>query len=383
MRTSVLFIKFMISLAILSGINSVYALEPGFSIKAKAAILMEPITGKVLYAQDAEEKLAPASVTKVMTMLLIMEAVAADKISWDDPITTSAVAAGMGGSQVYLKEGETMTLDEMFKAIAVVSANDASTAVAEYLSGSVENFIAEMNRRGRELGLKNTYFVNETGLPAPGHYSCAEDLAWVSCELLKYPKVLEYTSIWLDSLRDGQFMLKNTNELLRVYRGADGIKTGHTSEALYCLAATAKKENLRLLSVILGAESDAVRIAESRRLLDYGFRNFQWQRLYEAQSNVGKVDVMEARNRQVAVKVGDDFGVLVERGKEDLLQTQVQVLEGLRLPIAAGGRVGTIRAFLEGKEMGQAPVFASQRIDKANFLVRGWRLVVRFFKNLF
>ena len=245
----------------------------GLTVDARAAVLMDPVSGKVLYAQNENLRLPPASVTKVMTMLLILEAVDRKKVSWDEKIIVSATAAGMGGSQVYLKEGEEFTLRELFKTIAVVSANDASAAVAEYLYGSIEDFVDAMNLKARNLGLKNTHFANETGLPDPGHYSSAYDLAVMSRELLKYPEVLKFTSIWLDTFRDGQFTLRNTNELLKVYRGADGLKTGHTAEAKFCLAATAKKGEFRLLSVIMGASSDAKRVAETKKLLDYGYRN--------------------------------------------------------------------------------------------------------------
>ena len=198
--------------------------QPGlaFSIDARAAVLMDPLSGKVLFEQNKDRRWPPASVTKVMTMLLIMEAIDSGRVKWSDPIRTSAIAAGMGGSQVYLKEGEEFSLAEMFKAIAVVSANDASTAVAEHLYGSDRDFIDAMNQKAKALGLKNTHFVNETGLPDPNHYSSAYDLALISRELLKYPEVLKYTSIWMDTFRNGEFQLRNTNELIRVYRGADG-----------------------------------------------------------------------------------------------------------------------------------------------------------------
>jgi len=354
-----------------------------FSIDAKAAVLMEPVSGKVLYAQNEHERLPPASVTKVMSMLLIMEAVDSGRIGWEEKIITSTTAAGMGGSQIYLKEGEEMTLRDMFKAIAVVSANDASTAVAEHLYGSDVDFVDAMNARAKKLKLKNTHFANETGLPDPDHYSSAYDLAVISRELLKYPEVLKFTSIWMDSLRDGKFILRNTNELIRVYHGADGLKTGHTSEAKYCLAATAKRGDFRLLSVILGAESDAARVAQTKRLLDYGFRNFQWKPVFESKKVIGRVYIKGAKQEQVPVRLRSDFGVVVERDKESEVTTEITPVKNIKLPIKSGTRIGTVSALVDGKIIGQAPVYAAEDVEKANFLVRGWRWILDFFKKLF
>jgi len=367
------------SVGFMGSIRPVWA----FSIEAKAAILMDPVSGKILYAQNEHQRLPPASVTKVMTMLLIMEAVESGRIGWDEKIVTSKAAAGMGGSQIYLKEGEEMTLREMFKAIAVVSANDASTAIAEHLYGSDIDFVEAMNNRAQKLKLKNTHFANETGLPDPEHYSSAYDLAVISRELLKYPEVLKFTSIWMDSLRDGQFTLRNTNELIRVYRGADGLKTGHTSEAKYCLAATAKKGDFRLLSVILGAESDAARVAQTKRLLDYGFRNFQWKPVFESKKVIGRVYIKGAKQEQVSVQLRSDFGVVVERGKELVVTTRITPDKNIKLPIKSGARIGTVSAVLEGKIIGQAPVYAAENVEEANFLVKGWRWIRDFFKSLF
>jgi D-alanyl-D-alanine carboxypeptidase (penicillin-binding protein 5/6) len=344
-----------------------------FSIDARAAVLMDPLSGKILFEQNKDKRWPPASVTKVMTMLLIMEAVESGRVKWSDPIRTSAVAAGMGGSQVYLKEGEEFPLSEMFKTIAVVSANDASTAVAEYLYGSDRDFIEAMNRRAQELGLKNTHFANETGLPDPNHYSSAYDLALICRELLKHPEVLKYTSIWMDTFRNGEFQLRNTNELIRVYRGADGLKTGHTEEAKYCLAATAVKGNFRLLSVILGAESDGKRVAETKRLLDYGYRNYQWKLVNKAGQELGKVYLKQARPEMVPVKLNEDFGVLVERGRDKLVETQLAPLNKLKFPIKAGGKVGLLKAVYQGETLAEAPVFTTVEVKRANFIVRGWR----------
>ncbi|HYH03597.1 MAG TPA: D-alanyl-D-alanine carboxypeptidase family protein, partial [Bacillota bacterium] len=300
-----------------------------------------------------------------------------------DKIPTTATAAGMGGSQVYLKEGEELTLHEMFKAIAVVSANDASTAVAEYLYGSDEDFIGAMNQKVQQLGLKNTHFVNETGLPDPNHYSSAYDLAVLSRELLKHPKVLQYTSIWMDSLRDGKFVLKNTNNLIKVYQGADGLKTGHTNEAKFCLSATAKKDNLRLISVILGADSNGERVAQTRRLLDYGFRTYEKRVIKRSGAEVGRIELPKAQPTNVGVKIKQDLAVLSERGNDEPVKTRLVPIQNLKLPLAAGAKVGVLKAIQAEKEIGQTAVYTMQPVKKANFIVLGWRALVNFIANLF
>lgn len=353
-----------------------------FSIDARAAVLMDPVSGKILYEQNKDVRWPPASVTKVMTMLLIMEAVESGRIKWSDPIRTSAVAAGMGGSQVYLKEGEEFPLAEMFKTIAMVSANDASTAVAEHLYGSSRDFIEAMNRRAQELGLKNTHFANETGLPDPDHYSSAYDLAVISRELLKYPEVLKFTSIWMDDFRDGTFQLRNTNELIRVYRGADGLKTGHTEEAKYCLAATAQKGGFRLLSVILGAESDAKRVSETRRLLDYGYRNFQWKQIKNAGQEIGQIYQKSASPEMIPVKLKRDFGLVVERGRDQLVETQLAPISGLKYPLKAGARVGVLKAVYQGEVLAEEPVYTMVEVKKANLIVQGWRWLRDWLRGL-
>lgn len=354
-----------------------------FTINARAAVLMDPENGRVLYNQNGDERLPPASVTKVMTMLLIIEAVHAGRVKWTDPITTSATAAGMGGSQVYLKEGETLPLRDMFKVIAVVSANDASAAVAEYLYGSLTDFIDAMNRKAQALGLKNTHFANETGLPDPEHYSSAHDLAVISRELLKYPEVLNFTSIWLDSIRGGEFILRNTNELIKVYPGADGLKTGHTDEAKFCLSATAKKSGFRLLSVILGAPTDAIRVAESKRLLDYGFRTYEKRTIKKAGSDVGKLYLPGARPQQVPVQLKNDLTVVLERGAKPPISTRVIPLKKLKYPINVGQQVGQLQAIMQGKTIGNAAVYSTVKVKQANFLIRWWRAFWDFIGGIF
>jgi D-alanyl-D-alanine carboxypeptidase (penicillin-binding protein 5/6) len=352
-------------------------------LNVKSAILMDPQSGRILLNQNGDLRLPPASVTKVMTMLLIMEAIDKGKLSWSDQIPTSTIAAGMGGSQVFLKEGEELSLKDMLKAIAVVSANDASTAVAEYLYGSDEEFIDQMNLRAKRLKLKNTHFVNETGLPDPDHYSSALDLALISRELWKHPKILKFTSIWMDSLRDGKFILKNTNDLIRYYAGADGLKTGHTQEAKFCLAATARRKGFHLLSVIMGASSNGMRVSETRRLLDYGFRNYQLQLLARPKREIGRLYNRRATPERIPVQVKEDFSVLVERGEGLGVTTRLDPVKALKLPLKSGQIIGHISAIKDGKELGRAPVYSSVAVKKANFLTLGWRAVRDFFHRLF
>jgi D-alanyl-D-alanine carboxypeptidase (penicillin-binding protein 5/6) len=361
----------LLALVGLIGVRPVLGAD--LTIKAKAAILMEPRSGRILFVQDERRRLPPASVTKLMTMLLIMEAVDRGKLRWEDRIPTSATAAGMGGSQVFLRQHETLTLREMFKAIAVVSANDASTAVAEYLYGSDEDFVNVMNRRTRRLGLRDTHFANETGLPDPNHYSSAFDLAMIARELLKYPEVLKYTAIWMDSIRAGKFILKNTNDLIKRYPGADGIKTGHTSEAKYCLAATAQKEGFRLLSVIMGADSNAERVAQTRRLLDYGFRNYEWRMIKPARAQVGEITIRKASPMRVTVETHAKFHVLRERDNQKPIRLRVEPLPDLKLPAGVDQKVGLLKAFQNEILMGSTPVYPTRPLKKANWLILMWR----------
>ncbi len=344
-----------------------------FKIDARAAVLMDPVSGRVLFGQDEHKRLPPASVTKVMTMLMILNDIHSGRAHWNDRITTSPVAAYMGGSQVYLKEGEVFPLRELFKTIAVVSANDSSAAIAEHLYGSVPDFVDAMNDKAKAMGLKDTHFANETGLPDPEHYSSAYDLAEMSRALMKYPEIFSFTSIWLDSFRGGKFMLRNTNDLLKAYRGCDGLKTGHTDEAKFCLASTAKRGDFRLLGVILGAATSEKRVTESRRLLDYGFRNFQWKTIKDTKAPVGQVYISATQKRQIPVKLKEDFGVVVERGKDQLIKTRITADPRLKLPAPAGAKVGTIAAYLGGKAIAEAPVYAVERVNEANFLTRTWR----------
>ena len=269
------------------------------SVDAGAAVLVEKETGTVLYEQNAHDKLEPASVTKIMTLLLVMEAIDSGALSTEDVVTVSAHAASMGGSQVYLKEGEQMSVHDLLKAVAVASGNDASVALAEHLAGSEEAFVQRMNQRAAELGMSDTCFVNCTGLPAAGHLTSAYDIALMSRELiLHHPAIREYTTIWMDSLRGGQFQLANTNKLIRFYEGSTGLKTGSTDAAGYCLSATAERDGMELIAVVLKCPSSDVRSAAASSLLNYGFANYTLMDVYPSQA-LPPVDVLLGESETV------------------------------------------------------------------------------------
>ena len=254
------------------------------TVDAAAAVLMEKETGAILYEQNAHDKLEPASVTKVMSLLLVLEAIDDGRLALDDMVTVSAHAASMGGSQVYLKEGEQMSVDDMLKAVAVVSGNDAAVALAEHLAGSEEGFVEQMNQRAAELGMTDTCFVNCTGLPAAGHLTSAHDIAVMSRALIQHPKIRDYTTIWMDSIRGGQFQLANTNKLVRFYEGATGLKTGSTDAAGYCLSATAERDGMELIAVVLKAKTSEQRFESAKSLLNFGFANYTLTDVYPGQA---------------------------------------------------------------------------------------------------
>jgi D-alanyl-D-alanine carboxypeptidase (penicillin-binding protein 5/6) len=245
------------------------------------------------------------------------------------------------------------------------------------------DFIDAMNAKAQKLGLKNTHFDNETGLPDPKHYSSAYDLAVISRELLKHHEILKFTSIWMDNLRGGRFILRNTNELIKVYPGADGLKTGHTDEAKFCLSATARRNKFRLLSVILGAASNRERIFQTRRLLDYGFRSFQWRLVQSTKKDAGTISLKDTLPRKIPVRVGTDFGVLVERETKTILKTNLVSLKEITLPLKPGAMVGNLVLTVNGKKAGQTPVYTTVAVKRANFIVRGWRALWELLGNLF
>ena len=329
-------------------------------VEAGAAVLMERETGTVLYESHSHDKLEPASVTKIMTLLLVMEAIDGGTVRLEDVITVSSSAAAMGGSQVYLKEGEQMTVDELLKAVAVVSANDAAVALAEHLAGSEAAFVERMDRRAAELGMKDTNFVNCTGLPAAGHLTSAYDIALMSRALMAHPKIRDYTTIWMDTIRGGQFQLSNTNKLVRFYSGCTGLKTGSTDSALYCLSATAEREGMELIAVVLKSPTSQKRFDGARALLDYGFANYTLLDVGPDEA-IPPVEVRLGEVEQVQPILGQSGRILVEKAQLDQVTTQVRLAEDVEAPVEQGQKLGEV---VDGEERQVLPLVADQGVER-------------------
>ena len=355
------------------------AAPSGPETAAASAVLMEKESGAVLYEKDARQKLEPASVTKIMTLLLIMEALDSGRIARDDMVTVSAYAAGMGGSQVYLKEGEQMSVSELLKCITVVSGNDAAVAMAEYLSGSEAAFVAEMNLRARELGMADTNFVNCTGLPAQGHLTSAHDIALMSRELiLNHPSIREYTTIWMDSIRGGQFQLANTNKLVRFYEGATGLKTGSTDAAGYCLSATAERDGMELIAVVLKAKTSEQRFESAKSLLNFGFANYTLTDVYPGQA-LPPVDVLLGEQDTVQPVLAQSSRILVDKAQLNDVTSELRLCENVEAPVEQGQKLGEMVISVGGQEQQTIPIVADRAV--ARLTLPG--IFSRFLKTLF
>lgn len=351
-----------------------------FNLKSKAAILVDVDTGGILYKHNEHEQLPIASVTKIMSMLLVMEAVENGTASLNDIVTTSEYAYGFGGSQVYLKPGEKFTLDEMLKAIAIHSANDATVAVAEHIAGSEDAFVKKMNEKAKELGMKNTNFLDCTGLTDVGHYSSAYDVAIMSRELIwKYPKIMEYTSKWYDTFRDGTFDLYNRNKLIRFYDGATGIKTGFTTAAGHCLSASARRNGLHLIAVVLGGPDSNVRYAETRKLLDYGFANFEVTQIEKKGTVIKEVTVEKGLQRKVTAVYAKDVSLLLKKGDKDKIVRELNLPEAITAPVMAGQKIGEVVYKIGDKKVATVDVIAGASVEKASF----GRLLLRMILDWF
>jgi D-alanyl-D-alanine carboxypeptidase (penicillin-binding protein 5/6) len=333
-------------------------------LSCKSAILMEKETGTVLYDRDSHKKLAPASVTKIMTMLLVMEALDSGAISSDDTVTVSANAAGMGGSQVYLKQGEQMSVRELLKCVAVVSGNDCAVALAEYLAGSESAFVARMNERAAQLNMTDTTFLNCTGLPAPGHETSAHDIALMSRELiLNHPDIRQYTTVWMDSIRDGTFGLTNTNRLIRFYEGATGLKTGSTDAALYCMSATAQREGMELIAVVMAAPTTVQRFSDAQSLLDYGFSQYA---LMDVHPDVPlpTVEVLLGKTPQVQAVLSRPCRLLVEKQARGEVSTQLDLCENVQAPVESGQTLGKMLVFVGDELRDSIPITAATGVSR-------------------
>lgn len=348
-------------------------------LNAKSAILMEESTGNILYESNPDERLPIASVTKVMTMLLIMEAVDSEKISLDDMVTVSENAMSYGGSTMFLETGEQLTVNDMLKGIAVASANDGCVAMAEHLAGSESAFVDMMNEKAKELGMENTHFMNTNGLDEEDHYSSARDVAIMSRELMKHETIFNYTSIWMDTLRGGKFQLANTNKLIRFYDGANGLKTGSTSKALCCLSAAAKRNDMQLIAVVLGAPTSAERFASAKSLLDYGFANYAVNTQITAGDEVQKIAVEKGVDKEVGVVAGDSCSTLVKKGQEDNITKEIKIDETITAPIEAGQKIGTMTISRDGEVIADIDLNALSAVEK-----KGIGLIIKdFFATIF
>jgi len=360
----------ILALIIILGMVPQQAKAVELAQEAKSAVLMDVATGKVLYEHNSHEALAPASVTKIMTMLLIMEAIDYGKIGWNDTVTASEAAAAKGGSQVYLKAGETMSVTDMVKSIAVSSANDCACAMAEHLAGSESAFVERMNSKAEALGMKDTHFVNCTGLDdspeAVEHKTSAYDIALMSRELLGvHPDIKKFTTIWMDTIRNGAFGLSNTNKLIRFYDGATGLKTGFTSGAGYCLSASAKREDMELIAVTMGCKSSAERNAACKSMLDYGFANFAL--ISPEVSDMPAIPVKLGKEKMVAASLGSSASLLIDKGQKSSVTTQMQVEEAVTAPVAQGQKLGTMRIMSGEQVLSEIPLVAAQGVERLSY----------------
>lgn len=340
------------------------------SLSCKSAILMEVSSGQVLMEKNADEKLPPASITKIMTLLLVMEELEIGSITLEDKVTASREASSKGGSQIWLKEGEVMTVHELLKATAVASANDASTALAEYISGDETAFVATMNNRAYELGMTNTNFENCSGLDdtAENHYSTARDIAIMSCELMKHEKIKDYTTIWMDSLRNGETELVNTNKLVRFYEGTTGLKTGTTSKAGHCLSATAQRDGMELVAVVLGCDNSTDRFEDAKKLLNWGFANYS---IYEPQIDMSLItDVTVLCGEQDTIKpiVKNPNPILIKKGTENEITQRVDLCVDVEAPVEKGQKLGAVYFEKDGEVLTECSIVSENAVQKRGVL---------------
>ena len=377
-RICSMFFLIILSVSMIIPVFSIEIKEPNLDLNVKSAVLMEAKTGTVLYSLNKDTMLPPASVTKIMTLLLVFEAIEEGKLSYDDKLTVSENASSMGGSQVYLEPGEVMCVEELLKCVIIASANDAALTLAEHVGGSEDNFVYMMNERAKELGMKNTHFENVTGLDDEviNHLTTAYDIALMSRELIKHKKVSEYATIWMDTIRDGEFGLTNTNRLVRYYQGITGLKTGSTSKAGFCVSATAKRDGMELIAVIMGAESSDIRNSCATKLLDYGFANYS---IYEDNNtDYGSVKVLGGVKNQANLN-SEAYTVLVPKGANKKINKEIEILESINAPVKKGDIIGKVKYISGGEIIGENSIYCSENIEKITF----WEYFIRMLKNFY
>lgn len=351
------------------------AIGQTLDIKAKSVVLMEPNTGKVLYEANSDEKLPPASITKIMSLLLVMEAIDRGDISLETVVTASEHACSMGGSQIWLEPGETMTVNDLLKAAVIASANDACVALGETVAGSEEGFVALMNERAKELGMTNTHFVNCTGLDAEEHLTTAYDVALMSSALIKHDLIKDYSTVWMDTLRDGKSELVNTNKLVRFYEGTTGLKTGTTSTAKYCLSATAERNGLELVAVVMAGESSNDRFGGAKKLLDYGFANYNYSSIDAGLEGKPKLEVLKGTQKTVEVLPQGNLNVLLPKSASGKIERDTALSDEVTAPVKKGDVLGTVTVTLNGERLGEIPLVAKEDVERLTLGVTlGWIL---------
>ena len=374
-------IKFMLFIMFFSVITVVKADEVDLAKNAKSAILIEASTGEIMWEKNAHEKLAPASMTKMMSMLLVVESIDKGNLKWDQMVTVSENASKMGGSQILLETGEQMSVEDLFKGVAVASGNDAVVALGEAIGGSEEMFVKMMNDRAKELGLTETNFKNPHGLDEENHYSSAHDMAMIGKELVKHKKVLEYTGIYEDYLRKGtskEFWLVNTNKLVRFFKGVDGLKTGYTDTAGYCLTATIEKDGMRLISVVMGEPEATTRSSETTGLINYGFSMYSLEKMLTTSSNLGNAKVYQGENEYVTLQPLKDVSILNNKNKEKRNVTYTLDIKTIKAPVKKGEIVGKLNVIENGKTIDKIDVTVKENVKKATLI----KMYLRNLKNI-
>ncbi len=365
--------------------EAVFANAPVLKIDSYAAVLLEPNSGEILFQQNSDRKLPPASVTKLMVMLLTLEALEKGEIKLTDTISASPEACKMGGSQIWLEPGEEMTVAELLKAVCIVSANDASYALAEHIAGSEDEFVALMNKRARELGLKNTNYVNTTGLEpssgGEGNVTSAADMAILAREVVKHPQVLKWTGVWIDSLRGGKSFLRNTNNLVRFYSGCDGLKTGFTNQAGFCLVATAKRDGVRMIAIVMKAPNSKIRSQDISKLFNYGFSKYKAHVIFKGGEQVGTVRVFRGKQSDVRAVVSGELTAILKRDYQGTIQKTIKIGSFIKAPVSPGQKIGVVYITADGKKCGQANLIAAQKVERASFFQIWWQTIQNVLGN--